>query len=137
MSAKQSDAKAPSKVAAKAGAQRTKATAKAAPKAGMQPVKNQHFEVRLVRSGAGRSESQRKTLLGLGLKRVGKTVYLKDTLPIRGMLYKVGYLLSVVPKVGAPPPSNREKARIFAKTNKVGKAKPAASASAAAAKQVL
>jgi large subunit ribosomal protein L30 len=70
-----------------------------------------HFEVELVRSGAGRSESQRKTLQGIGLTRFGRKVFLKDTPAVRGMLYKVVHLLQVTPKNGEMPLSSRAKAR--------------------------
>lgn len=71
-----------------------------------------HFEVQLVRSGAGRSKTQRLTLLGLGLKYVNQIVYLKDTPAVRGMLYKVVHLLKVVPKTGKQPLSSRAKAKL-------------------------
>jgi large subunit ribosomal protein L30 len=70
-----------------------------------------YFEVRLKMSGISRQTTQKKTLLGLGLKRFGKTVYLKDTPAIRGMLYKVVHLVDVTPKDGTPPPSARERRR--------------------------
>jgi large subunit ribosomal protein L30 len=70
-----------------------------------------YFEVRLKMSGISRQTTQKKTLLGLGLNRFGKTVYLKDTPAIRGMLYKVVHLVDVTPKDGTPPPSARERRR--------------------------
>jgi large subunit ribosomal protein L30 len=69
-----------------------------------------HFEVTLVRSGAGRSDRQRRTLAGLGLKRLQQTVYLNDSPAIRGMLYKVVHLVTVKPVTGERPPSARQKA---------------------------
>ena len=63
-----------------------------------------HFEVILRRSGAGRTDRQRRTLLGLGLKRIGKSVRLKDTPAIRGMLYKVVHLVDVTVQQGEVPP---------------------------------
>ena len=48
-----------------------------------------HFEAELCRSIAGTSKSIRATLEGLGLSRIGKRIYLPDTDPVRGMLYKV------------------------------------------------
>ncbi len=71
----------------------------------------QHFAVKLRRSGAGRLPAQRATLKGLGLTRLHKTVYLKDTPPIRGMIYKVIHLVEVETQQGPPPPSNRQRAR--------------------------
>jgi large subunit ribosomal protein L30 len=62
-----------------------------------------YFEVKLKRSGASRPGTQRKTLLGLGLSRFGKTVFLKDTPAVRGMLYKVVHLVDVTPRDGQMP----------------------------------
>ncbi|HRC55357.1 MAG TPA: 50S ribosomal protein L30, partial [Kofleriaceae bacterium] len=42
-----------------------------------------------VKSGVGRSETQRRTLEGLGLRGPHKTAILQDTLAIRGMIRKV------------------------------------------------
>ena len=70
-----------------------------------------HFAVKLKRSGTGRPESQKLTLKGMGLTRFGKTVYLKDTPAVRGMIYKVVHLVDVEAKDGPPPASNRAKAR--------------------------
>jgi large subunit ribosomal protein L30 len=48
---------------------------------------------------------------GLGLRRPGKTVFLKDTPAVRGMLYKVVHLVAVKPREGEAPVSSRGKAR--------------------------
>jgi large subunit ribosomal protein L30 len=53
------------------------------------------LQVTLKRSGIGRPEHQRKTLKGLGLTKLQKTVILKDTPAIRGMIKKVDHLLEV------------------------------------------
>jgi len=79
-----------------------------------------YFEVRLARSGIGRSESQKLTLAGIGLTRFGRTVYLKDTPAIRGMLYKVVHLVHLTSKVGAMPQSKRARAKAAANTTKAG-----------------
>jgi large subunit ribosomal protein L30 len=47
----------------------------------------------LRRSGIGTSPRQRATLRGLGLTRVGKSVILKDSPAVRGMLAKVSHLV--------------------------------------------
>ncbi len=70
-----------------------------------------YFEVKLKRSGVGQPATQRLTLKGLGLTRFGRTVYLKDTAPVRGMLYKVVHLVDVTPHTGdVPATSNRARA---------------------------
>jgi large subunit ribosomal protein L30 len=70
-----------------------------------------HFAVRLKRSAAGWPDDQRKTLASLGLLRMGRTIFLKDTPAVRGMLYKVVHVLDVTTHDGAPPASKRELAR--------------------------
>ena len=55
------------------------------------------LKVTQVRSGIGRSESQRRTLHGLGLRGPHKSAVLKDTPAIRGMIRKVSHLVVVEP----------------------------------------
>ena len=47
----------------------------------------------LRRSAIGTSPSQRLTLKGLGLTRIGKSVILKDSPQVRGMLRVVSHLV--------------------------------------------
>lgn len=70
-----------------------------------------YFEVRLARSGIGRSGSQKLTLAGIGLTKFGRVVCLKDTPAIRGMLYKVVHLIHLTSKDGPMPASKRAAAR--------------------------
>jgi large subunit ribosomal protein L30 len=55
------------------------------------------LKVTLVRSGINRPEPQKLTILGLGLTRMNKSVVLKDTLAVRGMIRKVSHLVRVEP----------------------------------------
>ncbi len=57
-------------------------------------------KVTLVRSGIGRPESQRRTLRGMGLTRLNRTVVLEDTSEMRGMIRKVSHLVRVSPMEG-------------------------------------
>ena len=43
----------------------------------------------------GREGSQRKTLIGLGLNKIGRTRELEDTPAVRGMINKVKHLVRV------------------------------------------
>tara|TARA_R110002124_G_C8746197_1_gene497847 strand:+ start:366 stop:551 length:186 start_codon:yes stop_codon:yes gene_type:complete len=52
--------------------------------------------VRQKGSPIGRDPSQRQTLKGLGLNKVGRTKELEDTAPVRGMIRKVAHLVEVV-----------------------------------------
>jgi len=54
------------------------------------------IQVTLARSGNGRPETQRRTLQGLGLTKMHRTVTLKDTPAIRGMIRKVSHLVKIV-----------------------------------------
>lgn len=55
----------------------------------------QDLKVTLVRSHIGKMPKQKAVLNGMGLNRVNKTVVLKDTPEIRGMISKVSHLVSV------------------------------------------
>ena len=47
------------------------------------------------KSPIGREGSQRKTLIGLGLNKIGRTRELEDTPSVRGMINKVKHLIKV------------------------------------------
>ena len=51
--------------------------------------------VKQVKSAIGRQGYQRKTLIGLGLNKIGRTKELEDTPSIRGMINKVKHLVIV------------------------------------------
>ena len=51
--------------------------------------------ITLKRSGIGKPQRQRDTLRGMGLTKLHKTVVLKDTPAIRGMVAKVIHLVEV------------------------------------------
>ena len=50
-----------------------------------------------VRSAIGREGSQRKTLIGLGLNKIGRVRKLEDTPAVRGMINKVKHLVRFEP----------------------------------------
>jgi len=56
-------------------------------------VSERMVRVRLRRSAIGTSPRQRETLRGLGLKRVGQSVILKDSAAVRGMMRAVAHLV--------------------------------------------
>ncbi len=53
------------------------------------------FKITLVRSHIGKPANQKAVLNGLGLNRLNKTVILKDTPEVRGMIKKVSHMLKV------------------------------------------
>jgi len=53
------------------------------------------IKVTLVRSGIGKGKKMRQTLTGLGLTKLNKTVELKNTPAIRGMIEKVSFLVKL------------------------------------------
>ena len=53
------------------------------------------LKITQVRSYIGRPEKQRKILRGMGLGKMNRTVLLKDTPEIRGMINKVNHLVAV------------------------------------------
>jgi large subunit ribosomal protein L30 len=52
--------------------------------------------VEQIKSPIGRPASQRATLIGLGLNRIGRRSSLEDTPAVRGMIAKVAHLVRVV-----------------------------------------
>jgi large subunit ribosomal protein L30 len=48
-----------------------------------------------VRSGIGKPQNQRKTLVALGLRRHQQSVVQRDTPAIRGMIFQVQHLVEV------------------------------------------
>ena len=54
--------------------------------------------VKQIKSVIGRPETQRRTLVALGLGRIGKSVEMDDNATVRGMVAKVSHLVSVVEK---------------------------------------
>jgi len=54
------------------------------------------IKVRRVGSPIRRDNSQRATLIGLGLKRAQQVVEIEDTPSVQGMIRKVAHLVEVV-----------------------------------------
>lgn len=57
---------------------------------------SKELEITLIRSAIGHLKKHRETLSALGLTRIRKTVVLKGTPQVRGMVDKVSYLVNVV-----------------------------------------
>jgi large subunit ribosomal protein L30 len=53
------------------------------------------LKITLVKSGIARPGKHKVVLIGLGLKKLNKSVIRQDTPEIRGMINKVGHLLRV------------------------------------------
>jgi large subunit ribosomal protein L30 len=58
-------------------------------------VSDKMVKLTLVGSYRGCTERQRATLRGLGLTRMGRTVVLRETAPVNGMITKVQHLVKV------------------------------------------
>jgi len=52
--------------------------------------------VKWIRSVIGRPEKQRKTIRGLGFKRLNQILTLPDRPEIRGMIYRVNHLIEIL-----------------------------------------
>lgn len=52
-------------------------------------------KVTQVKSSAGRLQNHKACLSGLGLRRIGHTVEVEDTLSTRGMINSVSYMVKV------------------------------------------
>ena len=57
---------------------------------------NPTVKVQQVKSAIGREGIQRKTLIGLGLNKIGRVKELEDTPAVRGMIAKVKHLVKVI-----------------------------------------
>jgi large subunit ribosomal protein L30 len=57
------------------------------------------LKITLVKSMIGRPEKHRKVLRGMGLTKINRTVELKDTPSIRGMVHAVSHLVKVEEKL--------------------------------------
>ncbi|UCF56775.1 MAG: 50S ribosomal protein L30 [Deltaproteobacteria bacterium] len=53
------------------------------------------IKVTLIKSGIGRNKRIRQTLRGLGLTKLHKTVTLRNTPAIRGMINKVSFMVRI------------------------------------------
>lgn len=53
------------------------------------------IRIKMTGSLSGCTERQRATLRGLGLRRRGRTVIVRNTAPVRGMITKVAHLIKV------------------------------------------
>ena len=69
------------------------------------------LKITLVKSFAGASDRQLRTIAGLGLKKFGQERLLKDTAAIRGMLFKVQHLVKSEKVAEEPKPRARIKPR--------------------------
>lgn len=58
-------------------------------------TKEKKIKVTLIKSGIGRPERQKQTLVGLGLTKLNRAVERDDTPSIRGMVNKVAHLVTV------------------------------------------
>ena len=57
------------------------------------------LKITLVKSMIGRPEKHRKVLRGMGLTKIDRTVELKDTPSIRGMVHAISHLVKVEEKI--------------------------------------
>jgi large subunit ribosomal protein L30 len=53
------------------------------------------LKLTLIRSGINRPETQKATIRGLGLTKLGRTVVVPDNVAVRGMIRSVSHLVRV------------------------------------------
>ncbi|HET9678729.1 MAG: 50S ribosomal protein L30 [Buchnera aphidicola (Tetraneura akinire)] len=53
------------------------------------------LKITQIKSSIGRLPKHKSTLLGLGLKRIGHTVYCSNTPSVKGMIKMINYLIKV------------------------------------------
>ena len=54
------------------------------------------IKVRQIGSPIRRNDKQRKTLIGLGLNKMGRVRELEDTPSVRGMVNKISHMVEIV-----------------------------------------
>jgi large subunit ribosomal protein L30 len=62
----------------------------------MTQAATKHVTVEQTHSPIGRKSTQRATLIGLGLNKIGRRATLQDTTAIRGMIASVAHMVRVV-----------------------------------------
>jgi large subunit ribosomal protein L30 len=67
------------------------------------------LKIKQVHSVNGTMQSHRDTVRTLGLRKIGQTVYHKDTPQIRGMVHAVSYLVSMEEASEMPKEVKKEK----------------------------
>jgi large subunit ribosomal protein L30 len=70
------------------------------------------LRIKLTKSFAGASDTQLRTIAGLGLTKFGQERLLKDTPAVRGMIFKVRHLVSQEVVADNPTPVARRKPRL-------------------------
>ncbi len=60
------------------------------------PKDSKKIKVILRKSPIGRLPKHKKSIYGLGLRRIGHQVEVEDTPSVRGMINKVSYMLEVI-----------------------------------------
>jgi large subunit ribosomal protein L30 len=68
-----------------------------------------NLKITQIRSLIGRPENQRNIVKGLGLKRIRHTVIRPDVPEVRGAVFKVKHLVSVVPTDEAVTPGHHSR----------------------------
>ncbi len=63
----------------------------------MRSLDSKKLKVKLVRGFSGRSDTQRKTLISLGLRKIGQTRIHDNVNPILGQINKVIHFIEVEP----------------------------------------
>ena len=66
----------------------------------MSEIRSEFLKVTLVKSAAGRPDTQRKTLRSLKLSRIGSSAVFRNVNPILGQLNKVIHLIKVEVSTG-------------------------------------
>src|SRR3984893_4495962 len=84
------------KSAKKSGAKSSGAKSSGAKPAGAKPAGGKTVRIQQVGSASRRHHSQRETLIGLRLNRIGRVSELVDTPSVRGMIAKVPHIVRVV-----------------------------------------
>lgn len=61
-----------------------------------QEKEDKQLRIKLIKSGIGFPEKQKKVIQGLGFSRLNQVILRPDTPQIRGMVFKIRHLVEVV-----------------------------------------
>jgi len=62
----------------------------------MAKAESKELKIKLVKSGTGFPESQKRVIRGLGFTRLNQVVSRPDSPAVRGMIFKIRHLVEVV-----------------------------------------
>ncbi len=64
----------------------------------MTKAEPKELKIKLVKSGIGFSENQKRVVKGLGFRKLNQVISRPDSPQIRGMIFKIRHLVKLIPE---------------------------------------